>query len=87
MRGRVHCNCQAAVGTRVTDANQATTDSGETPHHAAVLGGVLLVMQYLVLYGASLVTETFQGHTPGQIAAQLNKPELTKWLNAASSWS
>ena len=69
------------------DANQARTDFGTTPLHAAVFGGVLLAMQYLVVYGASLVAETFRGRTPVQHAALGNKPELAEWLNAVSGWS
>ena len=69
------------------DANQARTDIGATPLHAAVGCGVPLAVQYLVVYGASLVADAFEGRTLAQFAALLNKPELAEWLNAVSGWS
>ena len=70
------------------DVNQARTDSGLTALHGAVFGGVLLAVQYLVVYGASLAAAAFiDGSTPAQVAAFVNKPELAEWLNAVSGWS
>ena len=69
------------------DANKRTTDTGATPLHGAVHGGALLALQYLVVYGASLVVEDSQGRTPTQRAAARNKPELAEWLTAVSGWS
>ena len=69
------------------DANQATTNTSETPLHGVIFSGVLLAMQYLVVYGASLVAEDFEGLTPAQLATLLTKHELAEWLNAVSGWS
>ena len=60
---------------------------GTTPLHAAGFSSVLLAMQYLVVYGASLVAEDFEGRTPAQFAALVNKPALAAWLNAVAGWS
>ena len=69
------------------DANQARTDVGKTPLHGIVVGGMPPAVQYLVAYGASLVTEDFHGRTPAQLATLTHKPKLAEWLNAVSSWS
>ena len=69
------------------DVNKATADTGGTPLHGTIDGDAPFAMQYLVLYGASLVAEDFEGFTPAQLATHENKAALAEWLNAVSGWS
>ena len=67
--------------------NTTVLDHAFTPFHAAVLGGALLAVQYLVVYGTRFDAAAYQGRTPAQFASSQNKPELAQWLNAVSGWS
>ena len=69
------------------DVTKATTDSGETPLHGAITGNTLLIMQCLVVYGASLVAEDMEGLAPVEFAARENKLELADWLKVVSGYS
>ena len=67
--------------------NTTVLDHAFTPFHAAVLGGALLAVQYLVVYGTRFDAAAYQGRTPAQFASSQNKPELAQWFNAVSGWS
>ena len=69
------------------DANKGQHDGGLSPLHAAIIVGAHVAMQYLVVYGASILVEDTDGDTPAQYASATNKPELAEWLNAVSGWS
>jgi hypothetical protein len=69
------------------DVNKGTTDGSGTPLHRAILGDAHLVVQHLVVYGASLTAEDGDGLTPAQLATDVHKPALAEWLNAVSGWS
>jgi hypothetical protein len=67
--------------------NQARTDDGVTPLHAAAYNGHLPIAQHLVVYGADTTATNHGGSTPSEYAANWARTDVAEWLDAVPGWN